>query len=653
MQVPVLLPKVFNHPFTYISNSKGKESLNSGDFVVVPFGKKQEIGVVWDSIEKTNKSIKLKKIGKKIAKIKLNKRLIKFINWFAAYNLVPKGMVLKMCLGNLKNFDDIDPKSKNQKKLKVKNYELNKEQKKALHDLLNLGDKFKVSVLLGITGSGKTLVYFERVKELIKNNKQALILLPEIFLTTQFKKRFELFFGYEPAIWHSKISVKKKKNIWKAVSNNEIKIVIGARSSLFLPFKKLGLIIVDEEHDQSYKQEETVIYNARDMAISRAAIENIPVHLITSVPSLETFNNIERQKYFKTEIKKRFENNPLPETKIVNLNLVELNKLSIAKETIKIVEDYLKKKNQVLFFLNRRGYAPFLICKKCGYRHICPNCSIYLTYHKIVKKIICHHCGFKSSPSKKCKDNKNFCDFSMYGPGVEKVYEELKYIFPKKKIKIFSSDYLNKKNDSENLIKLATENKIDILIGTQMISKGFNFPKLNCVVVVDADFSGRGYDLRSTEKNIQLYNQLGGRAGRFSSESIIVFQTVNPEHRVLNDIIRNKPQEIFSNELKIRKQNNLPPFTRLISLIISSSSKENSFRGALEIKKKIQRLKNIEILGPVDSPISKRKRKYRTRLLIRSEIKSLCQKALSQLLEKLKISNKIKLTVDVDPINFT
>ncbi len=428
---------------------------------------------------------------------------------------------------------------------------------------------------------------------------------------------------------------------------------MGARSSLFLPFKNLGLIIVDEEHDSSYKQEEGVIYNARDMAISRAFIENIPIHLVTSIPSLETYNNIKNQKYRKTELKNRYENYPLPKTKVINLNLENLSKKSISNNTIEIVEKYLKKKNQILFFLNRRGYAPYLICKKCGYRHTCPNCSIYLTFHKILNKIICHHCGYQNTSKRNCKDKESFCDFSMYGPGVEKVYEELRNIFPDKIIKIFSSDYLNKKKNSENLINDIIEEKIDILVGTQMISKGFNFPKLNCIVVVDADFTGKGYDLRTTEKNIQLYNQLSGRAGRFSKDSIIIYQTINPNNKVLENILENKIENFFLNELKIRKENNLPPYFRLIALIISAHSKENSFQGALEIKKKIEKLNDIQILGPVDSPIFKKNKKYRTRLLIKSESSNIYQRYLAKILENLKISRKIKLTVDVDPINFT
>ena len=324
MKVPVLIPKIFNYPFTYSSTLENK--LKQGDIVVVPFGKNLEIGVVWDKLHETEKKIKFKEIQKRVENFSINKSLIKFINWFSMYNLTSKGKVLKMCLGNEKNIVLIKDKILSNKFSKKTIFNLNEEQKKVLSDLKNFGDKFSVSVLQGITGSGKTLVYFERIKELINSNKQALVLLPEIFLTNQFKERFLEYFGFEPNIWHSKITPKNKKIIWQGLMNNKVKLVIGARSALFLPFKKLGIIIVDEEHDSSYKQDESLIYNARDMAISRASFENIPIHLVTSIPSLETYNNVINKKYNFTKIKKRFSNFPLPKTKIINLNFSKLKK---------------------------------------------------------------------------------------------------------------------------------------------------------------------------------------------------------------------------------------------------------------------------------------------------------------------------------------
>ena len=646
MKAQVLLPKVFNFPFTY--NSKLKTSI--GDLVEIPFGSKKAIGVVWKNNYQEPKNIKLKEISRKIG-YSIDTKLVDFIEWFSSYNMVPIGLVLKMVIGGDDKFVKIKDNLKSPKKTKIKKFRLNDEQLEALKFLEKINDKFDITVLQGTTGSGKTLVYFERIKKIIQNGNQALILLPEIFLTNEFKSRFEEFFGFEPAIWHSKITPKHKRIIWKGVVNNKVKVLIGARSALLLPFKKLGIIIVDEEHDTSYKQDEGVIYNARDMAISRANFEKIPINLITSVPSIETYNNICKKKYRHTQLFNRYEQRPMPNTKIINLNLNKIKNSHISNETVNLVKTYLNKGDQVLFFINRRGFAPYLICKKCGYKQICSNCTMYLTFHKIKNKAICHHCSFEKDIKNKCTLDKS-CEFIMYGPGVEKIFDEVKEIFPDKKISIFSSDYLKKKGQTEKLFKDIKDNKVNILIGTQMISKGFNFPKLNCIVVIDADFSGRGYDLRTTEKNIQLYHQLSGRAGRFSSQSLVVYQTLTPNDGTLNELIENRSEKLLENELLLREKNKLPPFIRLVAIIISSKNREISFQGAREIKNKLKEINDIEVLGPVDSPLLKIKKNFRSRLLIKFNNRFFMQKKINKVLNGLKISSKIKLTVDVDPINF-
>ena len=646
MKAQVLLPKVFNFPFTYKSSSDCK----IGDLVEVPFGLKKEIGVIWKNKYSEPQNIKLKLIKRK-TKFSIDKKLIDFIEWFSSYNMVPIGLVLKMVIGNPDRFLKKEDIFNNSIINKTKKFILNKEQLQALKFLETKNTGFNVSVLQGTTGSGKTLVYFERIKKIIKKNYQALVLLPEIFLTNDFKSRFEEYFGFEPAVWHSKITPKQKRVIWKGVINNNIKILVGARSALLLPFKKLGVIIVDEEHDSSYKQDEGVIYNARDMAISRASFEKIPIHLVTSVPSIETYNNILNKKYRHINIHKRFENYPLPKTKIINLNINKIKEKYVAKETVDLVKTYLNKGDQVLFFINRRGYSPYLICKKCGYKHVCSNCSLYLTFHKLKNKAICHHCSFQKELKTKCQSSGN-CEFIMYGPGVEKIFEEVKEIFPNKKARIFSSDYLKTTEKTKTLFNEIYKNKIDILVGTQMISKGFNFPRLNCIIVIDADFSGRGYDLRATEKNIQLYHQLSGRAGRFSQESLIIYQTLTPQDTTLNDLIENKSEELLKNELFLRKKNKLPPFIRLISIIISSKDRSLSLQGAKEVKLKLKQINDLEVLGPVDSPLLKIKKNFRSRLLIKFNNRFLMQKKIANVLNRLKISPKIKLIVDVDPINF-
>ena len=590
MKAQVLLPKIFNFPFTYNSRFRNK----IGNIVEVPFGSKKEIGVIWKNNYLEPENIKIKDVLDE-TEYSIDKNLINFIEWFSSYNMVSIGLVLKMVIGGSDKFIRFKDNFIKKKKIQKKTYRLNNEQIQALRFLETINNKFDVSVLQGTTGSGKTLVYFERIKKIIEKNNQALVLLPEIFLTNEFKSRFEDFFGFEPAIWHSKITPKQKRIIWKGVIKNKIKILVGARSALLLPFKKLGIIVVDEEHDTSYKQEEGVIYNARDMAISRANFEKIPIHLVSSVPSIETFKNIKNKKYRHIKIVKRHKNYPLPETKIVNINLNNNKNKFISNNTISLVKKFLEKGDQILFFINRRGFAPYLVCKKCGYKQICPNCSLYLTFHKLKKKAVCHHCSHEREVKRKCKSKLN-CEFIMYGPGVEKIFEEVKDIFPSKKISILSSDYLRSKEKTKNLFNAINENKIDILVGTQMISKGFNFPKLNCIVVIDADFSGRGYDLRSTEKNIQLYHQLSGRAGRFSSDSLIIYQTLTPHNLTLNELIKNKSDELLMKELILREKNNLPPFVRLIAIIVSSKDRSLSIQGAKEIKLKLNSINKLEIL---------------------------------------------------------
>jgi len=652
MKISVLFPKIFDHPFTYKNDISA--SLSSGDFVKASFGSSEITGVIWPHEQKTEKKFKLKKIGRKLNVNKLSPSMIKFIYWFSRYNLVPLGMALKMCLLNKdvveKNFNQEFNKFKIVKKNK---FLLNSEQKKSLGFLRSFGNEYNVIVLEGVTGSGKTIVYFERIKDFIEKDLQVLILLPEIALTNQFSKKFQEFFGAEPAIWHSGTSKKNKTIIWKGVTEGKIKIVMGARSALFLPFKNLGTIVVDEEHDVSYKQDEGIIYNARDMAITRASLENIPINLVTSIPSIETYNNIVNKKFHITKLKKRYKEAALPSVKIINLKNEILGKESwIAKKTINEVNKYLDKGDQVLFFLNRRGYAPFVICKKCGYKFQCPNCAINLNFHKKFNKLLCHYCGHKSLMSRLCKDKKK-CDLLFCGPGVERIFSELKKIYPKKKIEIFSSDTLGKKKSTITLINKIESNKVDILVGTQLLSKGFHFPKLNCIVVVDGDFSSHGYDLRSAEKNVQLYHQLSGRAGREGSLSTIFFQTYTPNDEVLLNISKNNPNVFLEKELLLRKEKKLPPFSRLISLIISGKSELTVMKNALKIKSTLPKINDVNILGPVLAPITKLRKKYRYRILIKYPKNLFIQKYLSHSLNKIKIASGIKLEVDVDPINFS
>jgi len=389
------------------------------------------------------------------------------------------------------------------------------------------------------------------------------------------------------------------------------------------------------------------------MAITRASIENISVNLVTSIPSIETYNNILNKKYYITRLKKRYREASLPSIEIINLHSEILKKDNwIADKTINKVNEYLKKGDQVLFFLNRRGFAPFVICKKCGYKFICPNCDVNLNFHKKLNKLLCHYCGYKSLLKRLCKDNKE-CDLAFCGPGVERIFSELSKKYPDKKVEIFSSDTLKKNVLTNNLLKKVEEKKIDILVGTQLLSKGFHFPKLNCIVVVDADFSSHGYDLRSAEKNIQLYHQLAGRAGREGNKSTIYFQTYTPDDEILINISKNDPNIFLKKELLLRKEKKLPPFYRLISLIISGKNEHSVMKFAFHIKSKLPKFKEVNILGPVLAPITKLRKKYRSRILIRYPKNLYIQKYLSESLNKIKLISEIKLEVDVDPTNFS
>ena len=651
MKVPILLPNIFNHPFTYESSNL---DLKIGDYVIVPFGKSKITGVVWNEFEKDKKKKYLiKKVIQKLKIPSLKNNTIKFLNWFSEYNMVPKGMTLKLLLLSSNVVEKFPEKNYliYKGKLKDNNIKLSQKQKQSLKKMNISNDKFRVHVLQGTTGSGKTMVYFEALKQLIIKGFQGLIMLPEIGLTGQFEKKFVEYFGFNPAIWHSGVTKKNKEIIWSGVANGEIRVVIGARSSLFLPFKKLGLVIVDEEHDQSYKQDEGVRYNARDMAISRTSFENVPINLITAVPSIETYDNIKKGKYTISRLNERFKNASMPNYEIINLNQTKLKPQSwLSKEIIEKVNLHLEKKNQILFFLNRRGFSPYVLCKKCLINYSCPNCSINLVFHKYKKNLLCHYCGYKTQLYRNCQKEGN-CDFVFSGPGVERIAEEVKNIFPSKKSVIFSSDTMNKKKSSIILEKIIN-NEIQILIGTQLISKGFHFPSLNCIVVVDIDLSSQGHDLRGAEKNLQLYHQLSGRAGRTGKPATVYFQTYNLNTKMISDITNKNPDIFLDKELELRKSNNLPPFQRFVALIITGNDEKILEKEAIRFKNFIQSAVYGKVLGPVNAPIFKLKKKFRVRLLIRGKKSLKVQSSLSNLISKFKFIGGIKLTVDVDPINF-
>lgn len=656
MIVNVLLPLNLNKPFTY--SVPKKFNVNVGDFVEVPFLTKKYIGLVFGENPKIEKNIKLKNIGRKILVPPLKPEVIKFIKEFALYNLQPIGLVYKLFLYK-KGFESLDKSLKkiqsfdeyNVSSIKEINY--NADQKKAVNSLkkkINY-NHFSVSLLHGVTGSGKTLIYVDVIKDILSKKKQVLILLPEKALTEQISRRFEEIFKNKCAIWHSGVKDKIKKKIWKGVFKSKINIIIGARSSIFLPFQNLGLTIIDEEHDMSYKQEEGLVYNARDMVILMASILKFPIILATATPTIETYYNTLKNKYNHIIVSKRFNDIKFPDIKKIKVTTGELSQNKfISNQTLSYTNQYLNKGKQVLFFLNRRGFATYVICYNCNKRAICPNCNVGLVYHRLQKKIICHYCDFETGLERMCLDNKN-CDFKFYGIGVEKLLDEIKQIYPKKRIIVISSDII-KNDDLTDKIKKIENNEVDIIVATQMISKGFNFPSLNCIVVVNADNSFFGSDIRSTEKNYQLLHQLSGRAGRFDDNSIFILQTYEENNKLVKALLDKDIHKFYNEELDFRKQSNLPPFSKLISLIVSGPNQILVQKNSILIKNLLPQSNNMKVYGPVTAPISKIKSNFRSRILIKYHTSIRPQILLKKTVDKMKKFKNIKVDIDVDPINF-
>ena len=653
MKLDILLPLKFNHPFTYQSDLNVK--LKKGDYVVVPFRNKKITGVVWDLDPKVPSNIKIKKIISNLDIPAMSISNLNFIKKFSHYNLTSLGMVFKLFLYT-KGLDSCHKKF-NFEQFIIKNFnnkKLNKIQQqsiKSINKYFSFND-YSTTLLHGITGSGKTLVYFHYIKEAIEKGYQVLVLLPEIALTKQISDRFKEFIGHEPATWHSGIKDKDKKIIWNGIVQNKIHLVLGARSSIFLPFQNLKLIIVDEEHDSSYKQDEGVIYNARDMSILKASMEKIPIFLISATPSVESFYNAKKNKYQYIPILERYKNIELAKTKIVNLiSSPPLKGKFISESIITELKNLVEKKNQILFFLNRRGYSTYIICYQCNERLICPNCSIGLVYHQENNQALCHYCDFKTNLKRKCLDKKD-CKFSFYGLGVEKIFEEVKSIFPEKKIQIFSSDVMHGKTKSNDIINEIEKGDIPILVGTQLISKGFHFPNLNCIVVINSDTNFLGSDIRASEKNFQLLQQLSGRAGRESNNAIVYLQTNDPKNKILRSLSKADVNEFYKEELDFRKNANLPPFSKLISIIVSGANRFAVEKVCRNLKGSFIIQDGIRIYGPVTAPIFRIRNKFRMRLLIKYDGKLSPQEFLMKWIDKNKTEANIKLEVDVDPINF-
>lgn len=739
--VGVLLPLPFNDVFDY----KVQDDVVLGQIVRVPFGREQQIGVVWKIGKSSNlDNNKIKSVIETFNLPPLQPELMKLVEWTADYNLAYKGLILKMVLCAKGVFEDpkvnilykltgktlteaklknssarwrviellrhapysraeiakgagvsqsviktmidvgmLEPLSvKKQReflppKLDFYKVQLTAEQQAAADYLCAKCEAgFSVTLLDGVTGSGKTEVYLEAAAKVLKTGKQVLILVPEISLTTQWLARFEKRFGVKPAKWHSSLSLSERTETWRAVAENRAKVLVGARSALFLPYADLGLIVVDESHDHSFKQEDAVNYQARDMAVVRAKFENIPIVLSTATPDLETIVNVESGKYGCVKLLSRYAAAQMPEIKIIDLKkdkpIKWLPPLKSGKESdnaeqstppkpqmswlapslCAALAENLQKGEQSMLFLNRRGYAPLVICRDCGHRIQCPHCTAWLTEHLKSGKLICHHCGYMTNIPKVCPECGSESGLTACGPGVERIAEEVKGRFPEARVEILSSDTASSFNDISAAISRMEKGETDIIIGTQILAKGHHFPALTLVGIVDADLGLMGSDLRAAEQTFQLLSQVSGRAGRAEKKGVVYMQTLYPENAVLKALVDGNREEFVKLEKKSRQALHLPPYGKLAALIVSGTNVETTSKVAAELAKCAPHESGVEVLGSAPAPIFMLRGKYRYRLLLKTLRNINIQVILQNWLKTISVPKNVHVEVDINPYSF-
>ena len=655
MYCNVLVTRPFDHTFTY--KIRNDQNVKIGSVVSVSFGKKKDqIGIIYrlcgNKIKKNN-SYTIKEIDHVYEGVFLNKKIIKFIDWIAYYTLASKGLVLKLFLVN-KNIVSFQTKGQEESIFDPRPVTLNAKQQNALNVIeKSLFKKISPIVLEGVTGSGKTEVYFEAIEKVLKEKKQALIMLPEISLTPQLESRFKERFGFAPDIWHSKVAEKKRKNTWHRCYQGQPIIVVGARSSLFLPFKHLGLIVVDEEHDLSFKQEDNIRYQARDLAIVRSQIEKFLVILSSATPSLETQNNIQRNKFKHVYLPSQFSGLDPPEIELINLQNEKLAKNKwISLKIFKQINICVEKGEQVLLFLNRRGYSPLSLCAECGYRYQCDHCSSWLVMHRNKKRLLCHHCGTIYPVDPVCPKCRKENSLKLIGPGVERLAEEIKDFFPKYNIGIMSSDNANTPKKIKKIVDDFSSNKINILVATQIMAKGYHFPNLSLVGIIDADAGLMGGDIKAIERTYNLLQQVSGRAGRSKQTGKVLIQTYFPNQPVIQSIKNRDRKKFVEQSLLEREQFNMPPFSFLTAIIISGSSKARAESYAINLAKGHISDDKMSILGPVEAPLFLLRGQYRFRLLLKAKSRSKLNNFTRNLLKNCPAPPNLRLIIDVDPYTF-
>lgn len=633
-----------------------------GTYVKISFGKQKVVGVVWSIDDKNDLPLnKIKAVKEVYDAPPLSDTMRDFVDRVAQWTMTPRGLILKMVVPSYKLLDA--PKRPLQfvctslgQEIPVELSDAQTRATETLKDQIR-SQSYHTTLLDGVTGSGKTEVFFEAVSQAFNQGQQALIMMPEIALTGGFVERFEKRFGVKAALWHSQMTPKQRQTVWQGVANGQTKAVIGARSSLFLPYMDLGVVVVDEEHDQSYKQEEQVVYHARDMAVLRGAVMHHAVILASATPSLETVANVKAGRYQEVTLPSRYGGALLPDVTLIDMRADKPEQGEFISQTLhNAMVETLARKEQVLLFLNRRGYAPLTLCRSCGGRLECPQCTALLVEHKQSGRTFCHHCGYGGRTPDVCPHCDAKDSLVPIGPGVERIAEEVQARYPEARIMVLSSDTVEEGAALHQTIEAIRQGDVDIIIGTQMTAKGHHFPHLTCVGVVDADLGMTGGDLRASERTWQLLHQVAGRAGREAlgaeRKGQVYLQTYMPESKVMQSLASHDRDDFIEAELEARKLAHMPPFNRLVGLIVSAKNDKTLDGLCRHMARIAPQMQDVYVMGPAVPAFALLRGRHRRRFLIQCDKRVNIQKVIEGWLNQVDIPSSVRLTVDIDPQSF-
>lgn len=657
-RVAVALPRPLYREFDYLLPAG--QAVVVGQVVTVPFAHGMEVGVVTGPGMGEMPEAKLKQVAQIHDFPVLAPAMLRFLDAVAAYTMSAPGLVYRMAVPEKTALDPVI--NRRPREFKPANPDfatiiLDPAQQAAADTLsaaITAGG-YSVSVLEGVTGSGKTETYFAAIATALRAGKQALILLPEIALTSRFLDRFAAHFGGQPATWHSHMTPAQRRQTLRAVATGACDVVVGARSALFLPFPNLGCVVVDEEHDAAYKQDDGVMYHGRDMAVLRGFHQGVPIILASATPSLETMQNVWAGKYRHVTLPQRYGGATLPA-----INVIDMRREGPASKGEFIsprlrdaVAQASAKGQQSLLFLNRRGYAPLTLCRGCGHRMECPNCSACLVTHRQGARLQCHYCGYHMPAPSACPACKAEDTLAALGPGVERIVEEVRDFLPQARIATLSSDTTVTDADLKEQLTQIYDQDVDVIVGTQIIAKGHHLPALTCVGVIDADMGLQGGDLRAAERSFQLLQQVSGRAGRIAGVTGSVFiQTYQPEARVIQALCANDRDAFMAAEAAARQAASMPPITRLVALIVTGQEEGATLNAARALAALLPGDEHYRCLGPAAAPLYRLRRRFRQRLLIQAARGFGVQALLRDTLTRLTLPKGVEVRVDVDPYSF-